>query len=288
MLGPDDLVLCGGTLLHAGLRELVEAARAGGFTAVSPWPVQVARTRSEGLGDADLRRLLGDAGLVIDALDPLLTWLPGEALPPGDWASEAELYALAERLGARSINLAQGFGSRLDRDRGAEALAGVCDRAREHGLLVTLEYLPWSGIPDARAALELVERAGRTNLAVLVDTWHSFRGATGAAQLRALPGARIGGVQLSDAPSAPAADLVRETMEARLLPGAGDAPLVEWLRILEDAGSRAPVGVEVFSRELAALPPDEVGRRCGAAARAVLAAARTRSREHDPLRGSAP
>jgi sugar phosphate isomerase/epimerase len=274
MLGPDDLVLCGGTLLHAGLRELAEAARAGGFAAVSPWPAQVERTRAEGLGDGELRALLAGAGLVVDALDPLLTWLPGESLPPGDWTTEAQLLGLAERLGARSINLAQGFGARLDLDRAAEALAGVCDRARERGLLVTLEFLPWSGIPDARTALAVVERAGRANAAVMVDVWHVFRGATDDAQLRALPGARIGGIQLSDAPAAAAPDLVAETMQARLLPGDGDAPLAGWLRILAAAGSRAPIGVEVFSRELAALPPAEVGRRCGAAARAVLARAR--------------
>jgi sugar phosphate isomerase/epimerase len=275
VLGPDDLVLCGGTLLHAGLRELAEAARAGGFAAVSPWPVQVERTRAEGLGDGELRALLAGAGLVVDALDPLLTWLPGESLPPGDWTTEAQLLGLAERLGARSINLAQGFGARLDLDRAAEALAGVCDRARERGLLVTLEFLPWSGIPDARTALAVVERAGRANAAVMVDVWHVFRGASDAAQLRALPGARIGGIQLSDAPAAAAPDLVAETMQARLLPGDGDAPLAEWLRILAAAGSRAPIGVEVFSQELAALPPVEVGRRCGAAARAVLARSRS-------------
>jgi sugar phosphate isomerase/epimerase len=108
----------------------------------------------------------------------------------------------------------------------------------------------------------------------MIDTWHSFRGATDDAQLRALPGARIGSVQLNDAPATPAANLVAETLDARLLPGEGAIPLVRWLRILEAIGSRAPIGVEVFSQALDALPPVEVGRRCGAAARKVLAAAR--------------
>ena len=65
-----------------------------------------------------------------------------------------------------------------------------------------------------------------------------------------------------------------ETLEARLLPGEGAIPLVRWLRILERSGCRAPIGVEVFSRALDALPPVEVGRRCGVAARALLARAR--------------
>ena len=275
MLGPDDLVLCSGTLGKASLAEKCAAAVAGGFRALTLWPDDVARARSAGLGFAHVKRLLSDHGLVVADLDPLLRWLPGETIPPGiAAATEPEFYAIAEALGARSLNVAQGFGTHVELDRAAEALAGVCDRAREHGLLVTLEYLPWSGIPDAATALAIVERTGRANATLMIDTWHTFRGPTDDAQLRALPGARVGSVQLNDAPAAPSENLVAETMQARLLPGEGAIPLVRWLRILDAIGSRAPLGVEVFSKTLDALPPVEVGRRCGAAARAVLAAAR--------------
>jgi sugar phosphate isomerase/epimerase len=270
MLGPDDLVLCSGTLRRASLAEKCAAAVAGGFRALTLWPSDVG-----GLALADAKRMITDHGLVVADLDPLLRWLPGETVPPGvPAATEAEFYAIAEGVGARSLNVAQGFGARVDLDRAAEALAGVCDRAREHGLLVTLEYLPWSGIPDARTALAIVERTGRANATLMIDTWHSFRGGTDDAQLAALPGARIGSVQLNDAPAAPSADLVAETLSARLLPGAGAIPLARWLGILARIGSRAPLGVEVFSDALDALPAVEVGRRCGEAARAVLAAAR--------------
>ena len=275
MLGPDDLVLHAGTLRKASVTEKCAAAVAGGFRALTLYPEAVARARAEGLVLADLARMIADHGLLLADLDPLLRWLPDEPVPPGfAAATEPEFYAIADALGARSLNVAQGFGARVDVDRAAEALAGVCDRAREHGLLVTLEYLPWSGIPDAKTALAIVERSGRANATLMLDTWHSFRGPTDEAQLSALPGARIGSVQINDAPATPAGDLVTETLSARLLPGAGDIPLVPWLRILDAIGSRAPIGVEVFSAALDALPPVEVGRRCGAAARAVLAAAR--------------
>ncbi|HKA16070.1 MAG TPA: sugar phosphate isomerase/epimerase, partial [Myxococcota bacterium] len=211
---------------------------------------------------------------VVADVEPLLSWLPGAEVPPG-FPGEAELYAIADGVGGRSINVVQGLGTTIDVDRAAEAFAGVCDRAREHGLLVTLEYLPWSGIPDAATALAIVERSGRANGAILFDTWHTFRGPTDEAQLEKIPGARIGSVQINDAPAEPEqSDLVAETMTARLLPGEGDIPLTRWLRWLDAIGSTAPIGVEVFSSELDALPPIEVGRRCGAAARAVLAAAR--------------
>ncbi len=275
MLGPDDLVLHAGTLRKASVAEKCAAAVAGGFAAVTLYPEDVRRARAEGLGLADVKRLIADHGLVLADLDPLLCWLPGEPIPPGfAAATEPEFYAIAEAVGARSLNVAQGFGARIELDRAAEALAGVCDRAWEHGLLVTLEYLPWSGIPDAATALAIVERTGRANATLMFDTWHTFRGRADDAQLRAIPGARIGSVQINDAPAEPAGDLVTETLNARLLPGAGAIPLVRWLRLLDAIGSRAPIGVEVFSSVLDALPPVEVGRRCGAAARAVLAEAR--------------
>jgi len=273
MLGPDDLVLCSGTLGQASLAEKCAAAVAGGFRALTLWPDDVARARAGGIGLAELAKRIAGHGLIVADLDPLLRWLPDEAVPPG-FAGEPEFYEIAEAVGARSLNVAQGFGAHVDLDRAAEALAGVCDRAREHDLLVTLEYLPWSGIPDAKTALAIVERTGRANATLMIDTWHTFRGGTDDAQLRALPGARVGSVQLNDAPATAAANLVAETMEARLLPGEGAIPLVRWLRILDAIGSRAPIGVEVFSKTLAGLRPVEVGRRCGAAARAVLAAAR--------------
>jgi sugar phosphate isomerase/epimerase len=273
MLGPDDLVLCSGTLRNASLAEKCAAAVAGGFRALTLWTSDVERARAEGLGLADVKAMIADHGLVVADLDALLRWLPDEEVPPG-FASEAEFYAIAEAVGGRSLNVAQGFGASVDVDRAAEALAGVCDRAAEHGLLVTLEYLPWSGISDVATARAIVERASRANATLMFDTWHTFRGPTDEAHLRALPGGLVGSVQLNDAPAEAAANLVAETLAARLLPGEGAIPLVRWLRILDAAGSRAPIGVEVFSTALDALPPLEVGRRCGVAARAVLAAAR--------------
>ncbi len=78
-------------------------------------------------------------------------------------------------------------------------------------------------------------------------------------------------MQINDAPAEPTGDLLTETTTARLLPGEGAIPVVHWLSLLREIGCDAPIGVEVFSAELDALPPLEVGRRCGDAARRVLA-----------------
>lgn len=278
MLGPNDLVLCSGTLLTNSIQEMVAAAVAGGYRALTLWPQDVERAHAEGHSDADLRKLLADHGLRVADLDPLLDWTPEATPKPGEARfgvpTEAEFYAIAEALGARSLNVAQGFGAELDLDRAAEDLAGVCDRAREHGLLITVEFLPWSGIPDVATAWDLVRRTGRDNATILVDSWHFFRGSSTLEQLRAVPGERIGSTQWNDAPAQPAADLLTETLEARLLPGEGDIPLVDLLRVLDEIGSRAPLGVEVFNKRHEAMAPAEIGRTTAEAMRGVLAKAR--------------
>jgi sugar phosphate isomerase/epimerase len=278
-LDQHDLVLCSGTLLGHPLRAKIRAAADAGYAGITLWPDDVAQARAEGLSDADVRSLLADHDLVVVDMDPLLDWTPQARPKPGEAlvavTPEAEFYAIAEAFGARSLNVVQGFGTSLDLDRAAEDLAGVCDRAREHGLIVTVEFLPWSGIPNAAVALDLVRRCGRANATVLVDTWHWFRGGADLALLRALPGEKVGSVQLNDAPAAPAKNLMLESMQDRRMPGEGAIPIAEVVRTLDAIGSRAPIGVEVFHESHVRLDPSSVARRAAEATRHVLALARS-------------
>ncbi|MBM4382075.1 MAG: sugar phosphate isomerase/epimerase [Deltaproteobacteria bacterium] len=275
-MGPNDLVLHAGTLRSRSFQEVCDAAVAGGFTALTLYPTQIRRARAEGITLSAMRRELEARGLAYADLDPLLNWLPGDNLQNELAATEAEHYSVAEALRARSLNVAVMARPSVNVDEAAEAFAGVCDRAWEFGLLVTLEYLPWAGVPDLVTARAIVERAARPNATLMIDTWHTFRGPTREDQLRSLPGKLVGSIQINDAPAQPSGDLISETTSARLLPGEGAIPVARWLRILEQNGSRAPIGVEIFSAALDQLPPAEVGRRCGDAARRVIAAARSR------------
>jgi len=277
-LGPQDLVLCSGTLFGHPLRAKVRAAAENGYAGITLWPEDVAQARSEGLSDADIRALLADHGQVVVDMDPLLDWTPQAKPKPGEAAvavtPEAEFYAIAEAFGARSLNVVQGFGATLDLDRAAADLAGVCDRARDHGLVVTIEFLPWSGIPNAAVALDLVRRCGRANATVLVDTWHWFRGGADMALLEALPGDKVGSAQLNDAPRLAAANLMLESMQARLMPGEGVIPIAEVVRTLDAIGSRAPLGLEIFHARHAAMDASAVARQAAESTRRVLAIAR--------------
>jgi sugar phosphate isomerase/epimerase len=282
MLGRDDLVLCAGTLLASSLPERAKAAQAAGYAGMSLWLADVMQARRDGMTDADIRALFVDHGLEVAELDCLANWLPGTTAPPDlpfdvddvMLATDHDFYAIAESIGGRSINAAEIFGSPTELDAAVEAFVGVCDRAAEHGLLVHLEFLPWSAFPNLSSAWEVVRLADRPNGGVLVDTWHCARSDTTLADLMAIPGDRVLGVQLSDATAEPAYETItEETMRARLLPGEGVGHVIEFVRTLDRIGCQAPIGVEVFSDELAAMDPSEAARRVADATRRLLAEA---------------
>ena len=280
-MGPDDLILCSGTLRRPlPLAERLDAASAAGFAAVSLWGRDVAAAEAEGLGYADMRAMLADHGLAVAEMDPAWWWPPGAAdirIPPEIDSEdvfrfgENELFAMAGALGARSINAVDVFGGDWDTDGAADAFAGLCTRAAEHGLLVQLEWLPWSKIPDLATALAVVDRADQPNGGLNIDAWHVVRSGTALDDLRRLPGHRILGIQLCDGPLEPEDNLIEATLHQRELPGEGQFDMDGMVAALVATGTMAPWGIEVFSDALHELSAGDAARAAGRALRAVRA-----------------
>ncbi len=279
-LGPDDLVLCSGTLPRdVSFRERLEAARAGGFAGVSLWGRDYWNARDEGWTDTDIRSMLADSDLEVAEIDPAWWWLPGasDVHIPDDVDTQRvfrygqdELFRIAEVVGARSLNAVDVFGGTWSVEDAAAAFATLCDRAAEHDLLVHLEFLPWSRIPDVATAWEIVRIADRRNGGIAVDAWHYERSGADEGTLRTVPGDKVLGIQLDDGVAQPEDDLVEATLHDRRLPGEGDFALAGLVSALRAIGAVAPIGVEVFSDDLHALGPVEAARRAAAATRTVL------------------
>jgi sugar phosphate isomerase/epimerase len=279
-LGPSDLVLCSGTVpRHTSFLDRLQAASGAGFSAISLWGRDYGEARNEGYSDADLRSMVDDHGLAVAELDPAWWWTPGakDVRVPPEFDpvdifrfGEDEIMRIAELFGARSINAADVLGGRWTLDEGAVGFADLCDRAADHGLLVHLEWLAWSKVPDLVTALEIVTLADQSNGGLNIDTWHCARTGTTPAQLRAVPADRLLAIQIDDGPAVAEDDLVDATLHHRRLPGEGDFDLIGYLRALNDAGSRAPLGVEIFSDELHSLGADAAARLAGDAARRLL------------------
>lgn len=268
-----DLVLASQTLARsATFAERIDAAALAGFAGVGVSPRHRREAHAGGSTDADLRRLLERSGVAVVELEVLRDWaLRGDE---GERARQAEeaVYELANALGGEYVIAVGEIGD--DLELVGRRFAAVCDRAEVHGLRVAIEFVPFTTIPDASVAWEIVRRADRENAGVLVDSWHYYRGTADPAQIRSIPADRIFAVQIDDADQEVRGSLLDDTLHHRKLPGQGSFDLDGFVRLLDDHGVNRSWSVEVISDEMHALAPVEAARRAAASTLEVLGSAR--------------
>jgi sugar phosphate isomerase/epimerase len=273
-----ELVLCNVAMATVPFADFVDAASAAGFDAISLLGRAHRRaTQKDGLSDADLRTVLDDHGLALTDLEAAGDWL---GLPPDgqpkflDHVYPTERYLdVAAYLGARNV-VAVHFGEPAPVDVAAERFVRLGDMAAERGLNVALEFPAFATISDVATAWDVVRLADRPNGGLLVDTWHHRRGGDDDDALAAVDGSKVFSVQLSDAAGPPTGPPLEDVMH-RCLPGEGVLGVVDLVRLFDDLGVRAPVGVEVFDEALLAQGPAVAARRLAESLRAVVAEALT-------------
>ncbi|QSE79366.1 sugar phosphate isomerase/epimerase family protein [Rhodococcus koreensis] len=151
------------------------------------------------------------------------------------------------RLGARAVLVG---GDDRDRARLTDSYARLAALCSNYGIVASLEFMPWTAVPDATAAVEIVSQADGPARSVLVDALHVGRSSTTAADLTAIPREWLHYAQMCDG-SVPAptedAELIRQAREERLVPGAGGIPLADiWSTLPADL----PVSVELPNEPL--------------------------------------
>src|SRR5690242_18376324 len=96
-----QLVLCGSVLRPCAAHDVVAAATAGGFDAVSLWGAMVRRSLDEGWSLAALRGRCDELGIAVDCVEPVRDWVPGAPAQdglPARWVLET-----GAALGARMV-----------------------------------------------------------------------------------------------------------------------------------------------------------------------------------------
>ncbi|HUI17703.1 MAG TPA: TIM barrel protein [Alphaproteobacteria bacterium] len=235
-------VCMGGTLET----KLMAAAKAG-FRAVEIFENDL--TFFSGTA-RDAGAMAADLGLEIVALQPLRDF---EAMPEPMRARNFERaerkLELMEALGTRLLCLCSNVSPEAidDPDRAAEDLARLAERAMARGFRIGYEALAWgTHVKDWMAAWEIVRRADRANLGVVLDSFHICVRGNPLAGIAAIPGDRIALVQLADAPAI-VMDPLSLSRHHRCFPGEGDLPLTAYLDAVVRSGYRGPVSLEVFN-----------------------------------------
>ena len=211
---------------------------------------------------AQLVDTLAEHGLVLSELEGLPGWGATGAALDECRELEAGVYAVADATGARHVQVWGSYEG--DRADAGAAFGAICDRAAEHGLLIALEFLPFTNVPDAPHR-DGDRGAGRPpqRRPVRATCGTTQRGARSLDQLRAIPPECVVGVQLDDGAATPVnPDYYEDCIRNRVPLGEGAFDLVAFLQVLREIGADAPLAVEVLSESM----QGRVGRRGGGGA----------------------
>ena len=176
-----------------------------------------------------------------------------EHFNPHTWDA---LYDVGAQLQARAILVA---GDDENEARLTENYARLCDVMRPYGMTADLEFMPWTAVKDASAALRIVRQAGMpANAGILVDALHVGRSTTTLDDIRAIPRELLHYAQICDAQAGTqfsTEQMIHTARCARLLPGEGTIDVHGLFAALP---ADLPVSVEVVNleREANASPAD--------------------------------
>jgi sugar phosphate isomerase/epimerase len=176
---------------------------------------------------------------------------------------------MADEFGCRYLQAIGPYEGTLD--DAARAFGALCDRAADHGLVVGIEFLPFTNIYNATDAMAIVERAGRANGGLCVDIWHHERGSRDLDLIRAVPGDRVMAIQMNDGPVLPTLpDYVQDCLQYRVPPGDGEFDVAGFVSVLQDIGSQVPWSMEVCNEAAGNADPAGHARRCAEGMRRFL------------------
>jgi sugar phosphate isomerase/epimerase len=253
--------------------ERLEAAKHGGFSHMSMFPIDYKRMLDDGTTDATITNMIRTSGIKVHVCDPFVQWVPEFHIPegyPADYVSfishdEEYIFRMAATLEAEAINCVEGLGKPIEKNVAVDALGGFSERAAKRGLRTCLEFMPISSIRDLAAGWAIIEGINSPNCGLTFDTWHYFRSTTNADLLKSIPAAKIFEVQLADAKLALGdASLTEDLLRYRMLPGEGEFDLRSVVDILKAKGAYTSVGPEVFADAMDVLSTLEAGRKAGA------------------------
>ena len=252
------------------LPAAMAAAREAGADAVEIRAVDFVRCREQGLNDGDVVDLIRNAGVPVSALGVEYGWL----FAAGD--EQRRLFAVFRRQCENAVALGCGLlmSGVGPHDGPAEtAIANMRtagDIAAEHGLRLTFEFMAQHpSVNRVEVAREIIARAGRSNIGLLLDSYHLFHSGRPGGAIDDISGEEIFYVQFSDVSRDVAVGAVGLT--DRLAPGLGAIRWLEFIAALNAKSYRGFLSYEAPNPAHWADAPALVARHGIDAMRAFIA-----------------
>ena len=270
------VALNGATTMKADLPTDIRAAREAGFDGLEIWAAKL-RDYLRDHSPEDLRRLFTASGIAPYSINSI------EHITFRDAAGYAsvreqcrELSLVAEAIDCPYLVvvpglLPEGATRGVIVEESARVLRELAEIAAPRGVKLAFEFLGQTtcSVQTLELAEEVVERVGRPDVGLVIDSFHFYAGGSKVEAIDALDAGRLFIFHINDAE-----DLPRGQLEDRhrLLPGLGILPLPEMIAAFRRIRYDAVVSVEIFRPEYWERDPVELAKAARAAVTQVLQA----------------
>jgi len=264
---PMKLALNGATTMRADLVTDCRAAKAAGYDYVEIWAAKLRDFLKE-RSISELQDIFSIPPLSINSIEHI-TFRDAHAYESIKQECD-ELSSIAAEIGCPCIvvvpgRLPEGGASRETViEESVRVLNELCDISGRHGVSLAFEFLGQRdcSVQKLDLAHEIVRKADRENLGLVIDSFHFYAGGSTVEMIEALDPKLIYIFHINDAE-----DLSRDQLEDRhrLLPGLGILPLREIVSAFRRIGYDKVASVEIFRPEYWERDPFELARDAYAA-----------------------
>lgn len=211
----------------------------------------------------EVRAMAQDLGLEIIALQPMRDFegMP-EPMRARNFERAQRKFDLMEELGTKLLCICSNVSEDAlgEPERSSADLAELADLAAQRGFRIGFEALAWGRhVHDWMQAWDIVRRADRPNLGVVLDSFHAFVRKNPIAPMAEIPGDRIALVQVADAPGI-LMDPMSLSRHHRCFPGQGDWPITDFLDVAIGTGYNGPISLEIFNDQFRGAPAAAIAR----------------------------
>jgi len=231
--------------------DRVKIAKEAGYDGIGLRAETYMLAVKQGYSDERMLEILAEHDMKVTEVEYITLWAdPNKTMETPETLlqqfKEQTIYHMARLFGVGHINC--GLMEKYPAEVHIQAFKELCTRAKE--LVIGLEFMPYSGVPDLASAWNIVKEADCENGMLILDTWHWARANMTAADLEGVPAEKVVSIQICDVLERRYPDTILrdESMHDRLCSGTGWGDTEGFLRALKAHGIKPRVvGTEVIS-----------------------------------------
>ena len=248
------LTMHGMSTMHCNIVTDIRIAAETGYHALEVLVAKLLRYVDQGYKPEDLVPVFKTHSIRPVCLNALMDIERADAEGRRELLAAAErLCTIAEILGCPTVQLVplctlEGRPWEEILELTARNVADIADIGKPCGVRFQLEPIAWSPIHTLSQSLQLIEKAGRDNVGLVIDFWHLTAGeGTTPDEVAELDRSLIYGVHFCDGIRHKEGTRWNEEELRGFLPGEGEVPIEEWVAAVKSTGFDGVWSSELFS-----------------------------------------